>query len=380
MKAIVIGAGIGGLCAAIALRDAALDVSIYERVSQIREVGAGLSLWPNAIKAFDKLGLGTALRGISIPQIDGGIHDWRGGLITGSSTHFLETHFGASIIMAHRAELLAMLMDAAKDIPTHTNMHFKSYEQDTSGVTANFENGERARADILIGADGIKSLLRKQMFTADTSPRYSGYTAWRAVTHFDYPSDSTYWGEVWGCGLRFGLAPMSNQRVYWFAVQNAPENTPPPAQGHKAHLLDLFGQLHHPIPELLASTDESVILNNPIYDIAPLDHWVDGRVALLGDAAHAMTPNLGQGACQAIEDAVALKTAFESTSDIKAAFTLYQTKRLKRANGIVTQSRRIGQVGQIQNPIACWLRDFAFKHLPASMRDRQIESVVSYEV
>ncbi len=380
MKAIVIGAGIGGLSAAIALRNAGLDVVIYEQAAAIKEVGAGLSLWPNATKALEKLGLGAALRQISVPQADGGIHDWRGNIISAASTEFIEREFGAPVIIAHRAELLAMLTEAAQGIPMHIATRLKQYQQDGQQVTAIFENGQRDSADLLIGSDGIKSVVRTQMLGNNTPPRYAGYTAWRAIAHFDYPPNATYWGESWGHGARFGLAPVNNGRVYWFAVLNAPEHMSTPPEGHKAYLLKHFGSWHRPIPDLLNATDESVILHNDIADLEPLTNWVDGRVALLGDAAHAMTPNLGQGACQAMEDAVVLGSAIQATANIESALALYQAKRLTRANGIVTQSRRIGQVGQLSNPLICWLRDNLFRSLPEGMRNRQIASVVGHEV
>ncbi|MBI1277757.1 MAG: NAD(P)-binding protein [Anaerolineaceae bacterium] len=380
MKAIIIGAGIGGLSAAIALRNAGLEVVIYEQASAIKEVGAGLSLWPNATKALEKLGLGPALRQISVPQADGGIHDWRGSIITAASTDFIEREFGAPVIIAHRAELLAMLTDAADGIPMHIAARLKHYQQDGKQVTAVFENGQRDTADLLIGSDGIKSVVRNQMLGSTTPPRYAGYTAWRAIANFDYPADATYWGESWGQGARFGLAPVSKGRVYWFAVLNAPENKTKPAEGHKAYLLKHFGNWHHPITDLINATDESVILHNDIYDIEPLTHWTDGHVALLGDAAHAMTPNLGQGACQAMEDAVVLGSAVQATKNIESALELYQAKRIERANGIVTQSRRIGQVGQLSNPLVCWLRDNLFRSLPEGIRNRQIAAVVGHEV
>ena len=380
MKAIVIGAGIGGLCAAIALRNAGLDVVIYEQASAIREVGAGLSLWPNATKALEKLGLGTALRKITVPQVDGGIHDWQGRVITAASTDFIEREFGAPVIIAHRAELLTMLTEAAQGIPMHIATRLMRFEQDGKTVTAIFENGQQDTADLLIGADGIKSVVRTRMVGSNHTPRYAGYTAWRAIAKYNGEPLANYWGESWGRGARFGLVPVNNGRVYWFAVQNASENTPAPAEGHKAYLLKHFSNWHTPIADLIRATDESEILHNNIYDIEPLTGWIDGHIALLGDAAHAMTPNLGQGACQAMEDAVALGNAFQLTHDVNTALAAYQTKRIARANAIMIQSRRIGQVGQWSNAMACWLRDSLFRAIPTGIRNRQITSVVGHEV
>lgn len=378
MKAIIIGGGIGGLSTGIALRQAGVDIEIYERAKEVREVGAGLAIWPNATRALTKLGLNTAIEALSIPQLGGGIHTWKGEMLVGQSGEDLKKRYGVPVIVAHRAELLTALGD---DLPAETvrlNTAFTRFEQDSDGVTAHFADGTSAHGDLLIAADGIKSAVRLQIFP-DSQPRYSGYTAWRGVAPFNHNATDNYWGESWGTGRRFGLAPLNKNRAYWFATHNAPEGHIIPATERKAYVSSLFKGWHHPIEALIEATPESAILQNDIHDIAPLKTWIQGRAVLMGDAAHAMTPNLGQGACQALEDAVALGAAFTNASDINAALQAYQSQRLARANGILTQSGRIGQVGQLSNPLLCWLRDRAVK-LTASMQTRQMDSVVGYTV
>ncbi len=379
MKAIIIGGGIGGICAAIALRRANLDVEIYERAPAIREVGAGLSLWPNAFRALDKLGVGAEIRALGLPSLDGGIHSSRGSLLLRPTNAALAEELKASTKVLHRAELLSALSSRVDPASIRLGMIFNRFEQDENGVTAHFADGTKAYGDLLIGADGIKSAVRAQLAPA-SQPRYAGYTAWRAISAFDYPPDAVYWGESWGQGARFGLIPVSPGRVYWFAVKNTPEGIPVKPGAIKQQLQRDYRGWHEPIEALINAADETAILHNDIYDIAPLNRWSYGRVTLLGDAAHASTPNLGQGACQAMEDAAALYTKFQENHDAVNALRAYETHRIQRANQILMQSRRIGQIAQWENPIACRLRDAILRLMPLGIQDQQIEAIIDHEV
>ncbi|MCB0209217.1 MAG: FAD-dependent monooxygenase [Anaerolineae bacterium] len=376
-KIAIIGAGIGGLTTAIALQQAGFDVEIYERAPELKEVGAGLSLWPNATKLLRQLGLGEALDRISVIAPVVATRNPRGDILTQLSATVFEQRYGAAVCVVHRAELLALLGDALDGTPVHLGCECTGFEQDSSGVTIHFAGGETVRADALIGADGINSAVRSHMF-GRVPPRYSGYTAWRAITTF--PTANLPSGESWGCGSRFGLLPVDGKRVYWFATKNAPPNQPPQPNGHKPELLDLFRDWFDPIPTLIGATPEESILRNDIVDRPPLSRWSEGRVTLLGDAAHAMTPNMGQGACQAIEDGVVLARCLKASPDIPFALELYQTKRLDRANKVVNTSYFIGNIGQLKNPLACRLRDFVAKITPASRQLQQFDWVVGYEI
>ncbi len=374
MNVVVVGAGIGGLAAAIALAQAGHAVKVFERTPDLREVGAGLALWPNATRALRCLGVGDAVDALAIPQLGGGIHTWDGELLVNQSGEALRERYGMPTIVAHRAELQRVLAVALPRDCLRFDTEFQRFEQDERGVTAYLGNGAVERAEVLIGADGIHSALRRQLFPA-SQPRYSGYTAWRGVAPFAHAPTDMFWGESWGVGVRFGLAPLSHDRAYWFCTQNAAEADGIPPERRKAHLLELFRGWHHPIGTLIERTPDDAILQNDIYDIAPLRAWTRGRVALLGDAAHAMTPNLGQGACQALEDAVELGKALHGVNDAAAALFAYETQRMTRANAILIQSRRIGAAGQWSNPFACAVRNRLVKWT-ASLQVRQIDSVI----
>jgi 2-polyprenyl-6-methoxyphenol hydroxylase-like FAD-dependent oxidoreductase len=203
----------------------------------------------------------------------------------------------------HRAELLDALHRAAGPDVVRLGARCVGLVQDAMAVTARFEDGREARGDLLIGADGLRSAVRSVLFGTDP-PRYGGYSAWRAVTRFD-PARLTP-GETWGRGRRFGQWGMTGGRAYWYATESVPAGQGDPPEGRKQGLLALFCGWHEPVEDLIEATDESAILRNDVYDRPALHRWSVGRATLLGDAAHPMTPDMGQGACQAIEDAVIL--------------------------------------------------------------------------
>ena len=178
-------------------------------------------------------------------------------------------------------------------------------------------------------------------------------------------------GESWGRGERFGFCPIGFGEVYWFAVANRPAGGRDGADSLGA-LLDRFRTWHAPIPALLRATDPADVLRTDIHDRPPVRSWTRGRVALLGDAAHPMTPNLGQGGCQAVEDAVALALLLSASRDHVRAFRHYERIRLKRANRMVEAARRIGRVGQASTVVGTWLRDAMFRAVPAGLSYRGV--------
>lgn len=378
-KALIIGAGIGGLTTAVALQKAGFAVDVYERAPQLNAVGAGISLWPNAIKALDQLGIGSHIRTMGMTEGSGGIHNAKGQTLFSTDVHVAEARFGAPTIVIHRANLSQIVQDAYTG-GLHLGKQFVGYVEDATGVTARFTDGTTANGDLLICADGIHSVLRQQWFPT-SHPLYAGYTAWRGVVKFDHAQVGKLWGESIGRGDRFGLAPLSEGQIYWYASQNLPEKTKIATAQLHPHLLKIFGDWSAPIPAVIQATPSETILQNDIYDIAPLPEWVRGRVALLGDSAHAMTPNMGQGGCQAIEDAVVLSKCLQKyEGNIEAGLLAYQSQRLPHANKVAQNSRRIGQVLAQSNPLVCALRDLAFRLMPAEVQMRNLEAIVAHEV
>lgn len=383
-KVMVAGAGIGGLTAAIVLRRAGFEVAVFERAPLLEAVGAGLLLAANAQKALGQLGLAEAVARLGTPASAAEIRSWNGEVLASIPAAELEKKAGASSAAVHRADLQALLVREVGEGTLRLGAEVKGFEQDERGVTAFLASGGEERADLLVGADGLRSSVRAGLFGPE-NPRYAGYTSWRAVVE---PGEELLpWGtgfESWGQGARFGCAHIGKGRVYWFATANAPvggkDGPPGTPAGPRATLLRRFGTWHHPIEDLIEATDEHAILRTDIYDREPLgERWGEGRVTLLGDAAHPMTPNLGQGACQAIEDAVVLARCLRE-GDATDALRRYERMRSGRVAMVVRRSRRVGRIGQLENPLMCWLRDRAFSMIPPKAQMRQLEETVAHEV
>ncbi len=374
-KVIIIGGGIGGVTAAIALKRAGMDVTVYERAEELREVGSGLPLWTNALRALHKLGLGDELGELGVQVTSVRVSTWRGDTLTDTSNDKYLKQLGTITIVVHRAELLALLLKTLGEDRVQLGMNCVGFTQDEIGVCARFEGGQEVRGDVLIGADGIHSIIRTQLFGL-IKPGYVGYTCWRGLAHISRTGLETW---AWGKGCQFGITPMSQERAYWFVQKYAPEGEKDKPCGKKSEVLEMFHDWHDPIPAVIEATAEKDILRNDIYELKHLHQWSQGRVTLLGDAAHAMTPNLGQGACQAIEDAVALGECLKNATDILAALKLYETQRVSRANNITRLAHLIGQSVQWGNPILAGARNTIIRNIPVSMAIKRFMWLLDYQ-
>lgn len=371
MQITIIGGGIGGLTTALALRRRGHDVNVYERAPELREAGAGITLWPNAMRQLFDLGIGDAIAARGLRLGAAAIRSADGRILSATDAGALERHFGAPTIALHRADLLAALIYALPHELIHLGKACSGVVAANDHAEVEFADGSRVQSELVIGADGIHSAVRRHLFPS-IQPRYSGYTGWRGVTHHA----TTAAGETWGRGARFGIVPIGAGRVYWFATLNAPQGQLRTPEENRALLLDTFGEWHAPIRELITITPVNAILQNDIIDIAPFSTWNRGRVVLLGDAAHPTTPNLGQGACMAIESAAVLAEELDR-HDVDAAIAAYVHRRVPRVAQITNESWKIGIAGQMEGRFSTMLRNAAMRLVPQRFAERRLLSLIA---
>ena len=376
---IIIGGGIGGLCTAIVLQQNGFDVHVYEKVKKLGEVGAGLTLWSNAIKALRALGVADQVIHTGSKVNRSYIRAANGDILQDAHMNEMEAQYGEPVVAIHRAALHDILINALKPNTLTLNVGFVKFEQDESKVFVHFDNGQTGSADLLIGADGIHSAVRKQMFP-EIQLRYSGYTAWRGVVETESESALGLTTESWGVGARFGIVRVDKSRIYWFATSNQPAGEKSTSDQRKARLLRSFKNWHNPIYHLLDLTPADSILQNDIYDIPPFASWSQGRVTLLGDAAHPTTPNMGQGACMAIESAYVLSYSLKEHTDHRSALKRYERERHPRTAWITNTSWTIGKGGQVNNPFLCALRNSLVKVTPAGVLQKNIHRAAGFDV
>lgn len=340
MEAVIVGGGIGGLAVAAGLHRRGWSVTVLEKTAEFTVVGAGISLWPNAFRALDTVG---ATVGGERMAAAGGLRDWRGRWIVRMADRSDARGHMAHAVVAHRHDLRTALLDqvpAACQVP---GARVRSVRVEGTRAVVVHDGGEIS-ADLVIGADGVHSVVRSALWPEAAAPRYSNRTAWRLVMPRPDVLDDAgaeAWAETWGPGAVFGLFPMPGDLVYCYGTGTVPAGERSP-DGELAELRRRFGDWCDPIPEVLAAASEDVVLRNDIYHLPPLRTFVKGPVALLGDAAHAMTPHLGQGGCQALEDAATLSVAVETQPDVATALRRYDELRRPRTQALARKSLMTG--------------------------------------
>lgn len=318
--AVVIGAGIGGLATSVGLTRAGWDVTVLERWPGVVTTGTALGIHPTAQNALRELGLGGELRARTVPYRSAAIRSPTGRRIARLPLDRIERRHGEPVRMLSRGALIDLLLSA---IPT---------ARVSTGVTITDPSQLSREYDLVVGADGIRSTVRAACFDDAARVRYAGIVAWRGVTEV-HPSE---YGETWGPGQIFGTTPQGPGTTNWYAaVSTAPDVTE-----SFADLRARYPGWHVPIPRILSEADADDVLCHPIHELSPhLSSFVSGNVALVGDAAHAMTPSLGQGACQALLDSVTLTEALAEEDDVPRALWRYDARRRRPAQRVVTTSR-----------------------------------------
>ncbi|OQO94627.1 2-polyprenyl-6-methoxyphenol hydroxylase [Saccharomonospora piscinae] len=329
MEADILGGGIGGLATAAGLTRAGWRVRVHERAAGLSRDGTGLGIWPKAMAALDRLGLGDRLRELGSPQRPGTIRRWDGRRLATVDTDRLRRRTGEGVSVVARPDLLGLLFAALPD----GTVRF--------GTPAP-RPGE-CDAQVVIGADGAHSATRRELFGRAATLRTTGLTVWRGVVDLDVSEA----GEVWGPGAKFGFTPLAPGRTNLYAVLPTPAWSRDP--GADAALLEKrFGDWPEPVPGVLRQADVANLLRHELHYLGPaLPSYVRGTTALLGDAAHAMTPDLGQGACQALLDGLVLSRCLApatNDTEVRAALREYDRLRRRPTQRIALAARWLGRV------------------------------------
>ncbi len=376
MKTLVAGAGIAGLSAAIAMSKAGHDVEVAERASELREIGAALSLWPNAIAALGHLGLAEQVKARSVEAPTASIRSQTGKTLVRFDTQAMRRALRGLPIVVLRADLQAVLLEECRgrDIEVRLSNGVRGVRLDRNKVAVEL-NTEEAAFDAVIGADGINSTVRAWVTGADRR-RDCRRMAWRAVIANDSDLIDQTWLTV-GVGLQLIASPAPNGLAYWAA--DTP-NGIRAEQGDpllKQELHRLFDSWHEPIPEMIEATPPESIIVNDIFDRPPPRNLTRGAVVLVGDAAHAMTPDLGQGACQGLEDAAVLHVCADGNQDILGMFETFERRRLRHVRTIVRDSYAIGRLATARHPAYARLRNGLVRITPEAMQNRRLARYAS---
>lgn len=391
--AVVVGAGIGGLTTAVALHRRGWRVTVCERAPEPPVTGAGIGLAPNALHALEAVGVDVSRAiGGAVPATMG-VRRPDGRWLTRAGTADMAARYGTAPLAVPRPALTAALAAALPPSALRYGTEVTGVD-DAEGrrPAVRTAAGPGLPADLVVAADGIHSPLRRAHFPAHPGLHYLGETAWRTIV--DAPDlRIPAMSETWGRGQRFGVTPLVDGRYYLYATAVVPPDTR--FADPRTELRQRFGSWHDPVPALLdrvGGLDAADVLRDDLYDLAgPLPYLHHGRIAWLGDAAHAMAPNLGQGGCQAIEDAVVLAhllpagergdsadggdSGDDGDTAVPAALAAYTAARRDRTDAVRLQARRVGRLGVVRNPVVVAVRDLAVRVTPARLALRGMDDL-----
>ncbi|MEU8754997.1 FAD-dependent monooxygenase [Streptomyces chartreusis] len=350
-RAVVIGGGIGGLTAAVALRGGGWDVTVLERAPSLEPVGAAISLAPNSLRALDVIDVGDEIRDLAAWQGDGGLRTPSGRWLSRTDADAVAARFGGPLVLLHRTTLVNSLAARLPSEAVRTGVDASLADPGDADRPARVSTPDGdLEADLVVAADGIRSAVRRALFPHHPGAVYSGFTTWRVV--IPVPGAQFASHETWGRGRIWGSHPLKDGRVYAYAAAVTPAGAHAP-DDERAELLRRYGDWHDPIPAILAAARPEDVLRHDVHHIAdPLPAYHRGRVALVGDAAHAMPPTLGQGGNQAIEDAVVLA---HHGADLAG----YTAARLPRTTAVARQAVRVGRLNMMTGRAGIAVRNSA---------------------
>ena len=379
-RVLIVGGGIGGLATAAGLRQAHIECEVVERTERWAPVGAGIVLSVNAMSVMRKLGMAddVARRGVELGR--GAITNQAGSILGNTDFGVLRRDFGPTIAL-HRAELHHALLEAVGDVPISLGTSVEKISQnparDDAPVEVRLTDGREETYDLVIGADGLRSQVR-ELALGEVPIAYSGYTCWRLIVNA--PIGKVDMCEMWGRGQRFGIVGIGDGRLYCFAVANASRGQTDPSEGRLERFRARFEGFGGQVPAILAALEHpDQLIHNDLEEL-PRGDWVKGRVVLIGDAAHAMTPNMGQGAAMALEDSAVLVETLGQSGPLADRLKGFHARRGPRVRWVQNQSRRIGRVGQLEGVVACAVRNAVVRLTPDRAAEKVLRKIASQPI
>jgi 2-polyprenyl-6-methoxyphenol hydroxylase-like FAD-dependent oxidoreductase len=375
-KVVIVGGGVGGLTTALALKRAGVEVEVHEKYPEPAGRATGFTLWSYAIKHLRDLGLEDPTR-IGSPVEFTEIHNQKGDLIEEMPVGEVSRKLGAPSCDVNRPELQRVATELLGDGVVRMGSECVDVEQDGGTVAAVLADGSRAEGSLVIGADGAHSVTRGKV-APGMKLHYSGFSGWGGVLDgFEHellkPNRHV---EIWARGSKAGVADVGKGAVRWYVTHRAPAGD---RAVDKDRILEHVDGWYELIRAAVEAADPSSIVTTEAWDMNPIERWFDLRLVLLGDSAHLTTPFAAMGACMTIEDAVNLASHLTSDSPLEDALTAYQADRKKRDEDVVKRGRRMGKLSQLQSPLASWLRDEAFEHMPPDKMRQVAEELAKGE-
>jgi 2-polyprenyl-6-methoxyphenol hydroxylase-like FAD-dependent oxidoreductase len=368
----IVGAGIGGLTTGIALAQRGIAFRIFEAAPELREVGAGIWVPPNGLEVLARLGAAQAVKEAGTPIEIAELSDYRAGVLQRAETR---SSLGHATVAIHRGALQKLLAERVPRESLCLGRQCSGVEAKDGAVLVRFADGQTFEASAVIGADGLASSVRASLFP-EVQPNYSGQTSWRGVVDYELPQPfNRVSAEIWAPERRFGFSSIGGRRTYWYATADAPAGTRLSADDAKRKLTSLFTEFAPPVPSLIAETPGEAMIQTDLSDLDPETQWTSGRIALLGDAAHATTPNLGQGGAQAIEDAWVIADQIARRDRIEDAFAEYERRRRPKASMLIRRARQMGRMAHLGSTGARLMRNMLVRQTPASITRRELEKI-----
>jgi 2-polyprenyl-6-methoxyphenol hydroxylase-like FAD-dependent oxidoreductase len=368
----VVGAGIAGLASAVALRRRGHTVTVLEERTDTSS-GAGISIWPNALAALDAIGMGDAVRDAG-GRVTGGAVRWRDGRwLRRPDPDRIVRALGEPLVVVRRAALTDALLGGLAPDSLRYGETVRAVAVTADGVQLELSDGTVQDADAVVGADGTRSVLARHL-NGRLVDTYAGYTAWRGVAACTIDDDLA--GETMGPAMEFGHVPMGRDHTYWFATERA-RQAALAVEGELAYLRGRYSAWPEPVPRVLAATEPAVVQRHDIYDRTAARTWAAGPVVLVGDAAHPMRPHLGQGGCQALEDAAILGRFVGDGADLPGAFSRFAAFRRRRVIALVRESALFGTLVNLRPALLSAAAIRATELAPEALLTRHMAAIAS---